>query len=118
MFRRSEHQRKGNGNVSRTLVYHVRIIASIVLIIVMAAAAPGSHTHAASTPVMKCTTLFNLEWNYRQPSDVVAGTNDRVYVLDGVNNRVVVHASGGRHLFSFGSTGTGKGRPASARPRE
>jgi DNA-binding beta-propeller fold protein YncE len=58
---------------------------------------------------MKSTTLFNLQGDYRQPSDVVAGTNDRVYVLDGVQNRVSVHAAGGRHLFSFGKTGSGDG---------
>jgi DNA-binding beta-propeller fold protein YncE len=75
----------------------------------MTLSAPGSYIHAASAPVMKSKTLFNLEGNYRQPSDVVAGTNDRVYVLDGVNNRVKVHAGSGQHLFSFGTTGTGNG---------
>jgi DNA-binding beta-propeller fold protein YncE len=50
-----------------------------------------------------------MKGDYRQPSDVVAGSNGRIYVLDGVNNRVRVHDAGGTLLFSFGTTGTGGG---------
>jgi len=91
-------------------VYHLLTIASIALTVLLTLSAPGAYIHAASPPVMKSKTLFTLEGNYRQPSDVVAGTNDRIYVLDGVNNRVQVHASGGDHLFCFGTTGNGNGQ--------
>ena len=60
-------------------------------------------------PVCSAKPLHTITANFNNPSDVVAGKNGRVYVLDGVNNRVKVFNQNGDFLFSFGETGTGKG---------
>jgi DNA-binding beta-propeller fold protein YncE len=44
-----------------------------------------------------------------QPSDISVGPNGDVYVVDGVNNRVMVFDRKGTMKFSFGTKGTGPG---------
>ena len=44
-----------------------------------------------------------------QPTAVSVGSDNRIYVLDGVNNRVAIFDIDGKYLFSFGSEGSGKG---------
>ncbi len=88
---------------------HFATIASTVLVFLLSLCAPHPRGHAASVPVVKAKTLMFIQGNFRQPSDVAAGTNGRVYILDGVNNRVSVHAAGGQRLFAFGTTGSGNG---------
>jgi DNA-binding beta-propeller fold protein YncE len=44
-----------------------------------------------------------------QPSDISVGPNGYVYLVDGVNNRVVVLDRKGRMKFTFGQEGTGQG---------
>ena len=60
-------------------------------------------------PVIRTRELGTVSDGFTQPSDVVAGTNKRIYVLDGVNNRVSVFRDSGELLFSFGKEGTGAG---------
>lgn len=43
------------------------------------------------------------------PTDVTVGTNGRVYVVDGGNNRVLAFASNGKYLFAVGRAGHDKG---------
>lgn len=91
------------------MLHHFPTVSSAVCAVFLSVCVPCAYTHAASAPVLKTKTLFLIEGDFRQPSDVVAGTNGRVYVLDGVNNRVTVHGGGGSYLFSFGTTGAGNG---------
>jgi len=44
------------------------------------------------------------------PSDAAVGRDDNLYVLDGVNHRVVVYDFEGKFLFEFGSRGSGAGQ--------
>jgi DNA-binding beta-propeller fold protein YncE len=44
-----------------------------------------------------------------QPSDVAIGPQGRIYLVDGVNNRIVVTDPGGRLQFFFGRGGSGAG---------
>ena len=53
--------------------------------------------------------LFDLEHGLLQPSDVAVGKDHLIYVLDGVNNRVVVFDEQGTFSFSFGGKGSGEG---------
>jgi tripartite motif-containing protein 71 len=59
-------------------------------------------------PICSAKPLHTITANFNNPSDVVVGRNDQVYVLDGVNNKVKVFNQKGAFLFSFGETGTGK----------
>ena len=54
--------------------------------------------------------LFDIEHGFLQPSDAAVGKDNRIYVLDGVNNQVKVFDEKGVFLFSFGSRGAAKGQ--------
>lgn len=71
---------------------------------------PAVNAQEASTPVLSTKPIITIQSNFRQPSDVVVATNGRIYVLDGVNNKVKVFNLKGAPLFSFGGTGRGKGK--------
>jgi DNA-binding beta-propeller fold protein YncE len=47
---------------------------------------------------------------FSMPSDAAVGPDGNLYVLDGVNNRVVVYDSKGNFRFKFGSPGSGVGQ--------
>ncbi|MBE9503160.1 MAG: NHL repeat-containing protein, partial [Proteobacteria bacterium] len=52
---------------------------------------------------------MTLKGGLDQPSDIAIHKQGDAYVLDGLNGRVVVFDKGGKLLFSFGQTGSGKG---------
>ncbi len=49
---------------------------------------------------------------FNMPSDAAVGRDGSLYILDGVNHRVVVYDSEGRFRFQFGSRGGGLGQLA------
>jgi sugar lactone lactonase YvrE len=53
---------------------------------------------------------MDLSQGFLQPSDVAVGQDGLIYVVDGVNNRVVVFDRSGKLSFSFGSKGSGRGQ--------
>ena len=63
-----------------------------------------------STPILSAKSLFTIKSSFSQPSDVVVGNNQKIYVLDGVNNKVKVFNKKGALLSSFGGTGKGNGK--------
>jgi len=60
-------------------------------------------------PIIASRHLFDLEAQFLHPSDVAIGLEGRIYVLDGVNNRVVIFTSAGKFVSTFGVQGKGKG---------
>jgi DNA-binding beta-propeller fold protein YncE len=44
-----------------------------------------------------------------QPSDIAVGPQGRIYLVDGVNNRIVVTNADGTQQFTFGRSGAGAG---------
>jgi DNA-binding beta-propeller fold protein YncE len=58
---------------------------------------------------MKLTTvmhLFDISYNFSQPSDVSVSQDGIIYVLDGVNNKIKVFNQQGKFIFSFGKKGS------------
>ncbi len=53
--------------------------------------------------------LFEIRPGANQPSDLAIGPEGNIFLVDGVNSRVVVVDSNGRWKFAFGSEGTAKG---------
>jgi len=53
--------------------------------------------------------LFDLEGGLAHPSDVSVSSDGRVYVVDGVNHRIVVFDDRGGRLGAFGHEGSGAG---------
>jgi len=70
---------------------------------------PAVYGQPSDLPIIASRHLFDIQSGFLHPSDVTVGANGRIYVLDGVNNRVKVFASNGKYHSSFGSRGTGKG---------
>jgi DNA-binding beta-propeller fold protein YncE len=60
-------------------------------------------------PIIAARHLFDLEAQFLHPSDVAVGLDGRIYVLDGVNNRVVIFTPAGKFVSAFGVRGRGKG---------
>ncbi len=54
--------------------------------------------------------LFDIEPGANQPSDIAIAPNGDIYLVDGVNNRIIVTGGDGRWKFDFGSYGSGKGK--------
>ncbi len=54
--------------------------------------------------------LFEVKPGANQPSDLAVAPNGDLYIVDGVNNRIIVIGTNGKWKFSFGSDGTEKGK--------
>ncbi len=62
-----------------------------------------------SVECINSRSLLDIETAADQPSDISVVPNGDVYLVDGVNNRVIVIDRKGRMKFSFGRNGTGEG---------
>ena len=54
--------------------------------------------------------LFDIKPGSNRPTDMAFAPNGDIYLVDGVNNRVIVVNGEGRWKFAFGSEGSGKGQ--------
>lgn len=54
--------------------------------------------------------LYDITFDMNEPSDVAVSKSGQIYIVDGVNNRVVVSNKDGKVLFSFGEKGSGNGQ--------
>ncbi len=62
-----------------------------------------------SVECIDSASLFEIKPGVDQPSDLSIGPNGDVYLVDGVNNRIVVLSDRGDWKFSFGREGVGQG---------
>lgn len=53
--------------------------------------------------------LFKITDQLSQPSDVSVSKDGRIYVVDGVNNKIRIYSSRGNLVSSFGKKGSGSG---------
>jgi DNA-binding beta-propeller fold protein YncE len=83
----------------------ILIKALFVCCIVMYCAAPA---HAIKFTEVR--HLYDITFEMSQPSDVAVSGNGQIYIVDGVNNRIVVSNKRGKVLFAFGEKGPGKGQ--------
>ena len=85
------------------------IIPLILLFVLLITPAAVVQAQETALPLCPAKPLYTITADFQNPSDVVAGRNNNVYVLDGVNNKVKVFDQQGKALFSFGRGGTVKG---------
>ncbi len=78
------------------------VVSAIVLLVCL-----QETTYAFKVTPLK--HLFTVKHGFLQPSDVTVGKDHLIYVMDGVNNRVVVFDEQGKFSFAFGGKGAGKG---------
>jgi len=70
----------------------------------------GFVAHGYAIDCVETKFLFDIEPGAEQPSDLSVAPNGDIYLVDGVNNRIIVTGSDGRWKFDFGSYGSGKGQ--------
>lgn len=87
------------------------------LVLGLAASATAAQREQAPTSDASAITVRNEsiivgppQDPFNMPSDAAVGRDGRLYVLDGVNHRVVAYDAEGRLQFQFGSRGTGSGQ--------
>jgi len=84
------------------------ISSFIMLAVTSLMCVTGKPAHAFKVTRLK--HLFDLTQGFLQPSDVAVGKEGLIYVVDGVNNRVMVFDGSGKALFSFGTSGSDPGQ--------
>ena len=62
-----------------------------------------------SLECLNSQSLFEITLNADQPSDMAIAPNGDIYLVDGVNNRIMVFDGQGRPKFVFGTPGENKG---------
>jgi DNA-binding beta-propeller fold protein YncE len=88
-------------HILRTVGFGISILFCITII------TPNS---VFGIKLTKVTHQFDIQHKFSEPSDVAVSKSGRIYVVDGVNNRVVVFNREGRQIFSFGKKGAQEGR--------
>jgi DNA-binding beta-propeller fold protein YncE len=87
---------------------------SLVLGLVAVAAAPRASELRRDVPAVtghRQGVIVGPEGTpFNMPSDAAVGRDGSLYVLDGVNHRVVVYSDEGQFQFQFGSRGDGPGQ--------
>jgi DNA-binding beta-propeller fold protein YncE len=81
-------------------INQVIIFLSLVVVIILVNAAPGHGIR-----LIEVQPLFEVRDQLNQPSDVAVSKDGRIYVVDGVNNKIRIYAQGGDLVSSFGSAG-------------
>lgn len=91
--------------------------AGLLLVLGLAAVVPmaqGRNESEASGRQINVRTTGVIvgpeDESFSMPSDATVGRDGDLYVLDGVNHRVVVYDAAGKFRFKFGSRGSGLGQ--------
>jgi DNA-binding beta-propeller fold protein YncE len=79
-------------------------IIGVLLILMPAAVAPA---HAIR--LLDAELLFEISDQLSQPSDVAVSNDGRIYIVDGVNNKIRIFNQNGQPLAAFGKAGSGNG---------
>ena len=74
----------------------------------VAVAAAASPAHAIRLTNVK--HLFDITHSFSEPSDVSVSKDGRIYVVDGVNNKIKIFSLNGEFVSSFGRKGSAEGQ--------
>ncbi len=66
--------------------------------------------HASGIDFTYIQHLYDITFDMNEPSDVAVSGSGQIYIVDGVNNRVVVSNKKGKVIFAFGEKGSGMGQ--------
>ncbi|MBI5056239.1 MAG: NHL repeat-containing protein [Nitrospirae bacterium] len=82
----------------------------IYIIIVVSLLADLSPQNSFAIDCINTKFLFDIKPGADQPSDIAVAPNGDIYLVDGLNNRIVVVDGNGTWKFAFGSEGPEKGQ--------
>ncbi len=85
-----------------------RVYTYLILFIVLSLIAVPGVSYALEC--INTKFLFDIKPGANQPSDIAIAPNGDMYLVDGVNNRIIVIGKDGTWKFDFGSEGTDKGK--------
>jgi predicted CXXCH cytochrome family protein len=87
------------------------LVLGLAAVTLAAQSVPASKGGGSTIAVRDEGAIVGPEGDFfNMPTDVAVGRNGSLYVLDGVNHRVVVYDAAGRFQFPFGSRGGGPGQ--------
>jgi DNA-binding beta-propeller fold protein YncE len=81
-------------------------LVNIILIIIVLVLP----TSSLAIQCINARFLFDIKTGANQPSDIALDSKGNIFLVDGVNSRIVVVDDNGGWKFSFGSEGTEKGQ--------
>lgn len=81
----------------------------MVLLLLVALLAPEARPAWAVT-IVPIKFLFNITADFNEPSDVAVSKAGRIYVVDGVNDKIKIFRSDGSAVSSFGEPGNSAGQ--------
>jgi tripartite motif-containing protein 71 len=79
-------------------------LIGFLLILILTAVTPA---HAIR--LLDAELLFEISDQLSQPSDVAVSSDGRIYIVDGVNNKIRIFNQNGQPLAAFGTAGSGNG---------
>ena len=82
----------------------------IYLILIVIFFIQGIPINSSALECINTKFLFNINPGANQPSDISIAPNGDIYLVDGVNNRIIVVSGDGRWKFDFGAEGDGNGQ--------
>lgn len=85
-------------------------IRRIILVHMIVAFAVLSASPAFGVNIVNIDFLFEISADFSEPSDVAVSKDGKIYVVDGVNNRIKVFSKNGQALSAFGEKGSMEGR--------
>jgi len=86
---------------------HIRRIILVHMIVAFAVLATSP---AIGVNIVNIDFLFEISADFSEPSDVAVSKDGKIYVVDGVNNRIKVFNKNGQALSVFGKKGSTEGR--------
>ncbi|MDO8282751.1 MAG: NHL repeat-containing protein [Thermodesulfovibrionia bacterium] len=81
---------------------------SIIILFIFTLLIIGIPAASFSFNCVNTRFLFHITGDMDQPSDLSDGPNGNIYIVDGVNNRIVAVDSNGSFKFTFGKEGSGE----------
>jgi DNA-binding beta-propeller fold protein YncE len=87
----------------------VKKICVCIYLISLLATLSISAAPAFGISLLKVKPLFNISGPLNSPSDVSVSKDGRIYIVDGVNNKIRVFNHSGKPLSTFGREGSGQG---------
>jgi DNA-binding beta-propeller fold protein YncE len=83
-------------------LFFIHVIAACIVIL--------SPVRSSAIECVNTRFLFDIKTGANQPSDIAIDTKGNIYLVDGVNNRIVAVDENGGWKLEFGSEGSGKGQ--------
>ncbi|MEN8130711.1 MAG: NHL repeat-containing protein [Pseudomonadota bacterium] len=90
--------------------FSMKWIGSLLLLLILIAAVSSA---GAVESLIKFTRILELTGPVDKPlvmpTDIAIGKDERIYIVDSGNHRVLCYSRDGKYLFAFGSAGEGDG---------